>query len=427
MAPSTRRRNLKLSLNKDGKHPQAVSSGCHADAFALMYLAMCLTAKIRCSSCLFRNSERRVGNKEGRVTMSLKDSVSQSAVLSRSLRTSRLGDGAAVSTLYILATVQFIWFYLSRVPSCLDLLTYEAWRERTPFQYRLLMVYPLRWAHHNALLVALAAHLTRLPGWFPRPVHPEGILEAVIDLVCVATAGVVARRIYQAASRTRALAGLVYPLTLAMAATTYAMLTISHFRFVYDLPSLALFSIGLYLIYFHYRPWWFVALFTVATLNRETSLFLLVIYAIDCSLTADGRINWRNLIRPKFMAIFASLSVYWVGWHLWVVQRFAANPVANTADRLLMNVGVIGVPLSWPQILALGCYCVPLLVVNRGLVQDPRLRAWYWVLPVWFLFMMRYGLMSEIRLFGELIPYFACLVALICECKIERRMKACTP
>jgi hypothetical protein len=357
--------------------------------------------------------------------MWLKDSVSQSEARRRRLPTKQAGDRVVVAALSILATIQFVWFYLSRVPSCLDLFAYETWQERTPFQYRLLMVYPLRWAHHNALLARLATELTRLPGWFPSPVHAEGILEAVIDLICVAVAGTVSRRIYEAASPTRALAALVYPLTLAMAAVTYAMLTMSHFRFVYDLPSLAFFSIGLFLIYFRYHPLWFVTLFVVATLNRETSLFLLVIYAIDCSLT-DGRMAWRNLIRAKSIVLVLSLSVYWMAWHLWVVQRFAANPVVDTSHRrLVMNLGVISVPLSWPQILALGCYCVPLLLSNRSLVQNPRLRAWYWVLPLWLLFMMRYGLMSEIRLFGELIPYFACLAALICEAKIVKTINLC--
>jgi hypothetical protein len=355
--------------------------------------------------------------------MWLKESIRKSAGVSRFFSAGRPGNRVTVSALNILATIQFVWFYLTRVPSALDLLAYEAWRERTPFQYRLLMVYPLRWAHHDAFLTALAAQLTHLPGWFPSPVHPEGILEAVINLICVGIAGIVARRIYEAASRTGALAPLVYPLTLAMAVTTYTMLTMSHLRFVYDLPSLALFSIGLYLIYFRYHPVWFGALFVVATLNRETSLFLLVIYAIDCSLTGDGRMDWRNLLRPRFTAVFASLSVYWLAWHLWVVQRFAANPVQSVRNRLVMNLGVIMVPLSWPQLFAVGGYFLPFLLINRSVVQNPRLRAWYWVLPLWFIFMMRYGLMSEIRLFGELIPYFACLTALVCESKMVKMVR----
>jgi hypothetical protein len=320
--------------------------------------------------------------------------------------------------LNILATFQFVWFYLSRVPSCLDLPSYEAWRERTPFQYRVLMVYPLRWAHHNAALIGLAGRLSRLSGWFPAPVHPEGILQAAVDVICIGTAGMVARRIYKAASPTGALVPIVYPLTLAMAAVTYAMLTTSHLRFVYDLPNLAFFSLGLYLIYFRSNLFWFVVLFLVATLNRETSLFLLPIFAIDSSITTEGRINWRHVLTLRSMSLLVSLSACWLAWHLWVVQHFAANPVVDARNRLLLNLGVIMVPLSWPQCLALGCYLVPLLLLDRSLVQSPRLRAWYWILPLWLVFMMRYALITEIRVFGELIPYFACLAALIFENKI---------
>jgi hypothetical protein len=317
--------------------------------------------------------------------------------------------------LNVLATFQFIWFYLSRVPSCLDLPSYEAWRERSPFQYRVLMVYPLQWAHHNAALVRLAARLSLLTGWFPTPIHPEGILQAAIDVLCIGTAGIVARRIYKAASPTGALVAIVYPLTLAMAAATYAMLTTPHLRFVYDLPSLAFFSLGLYLIYFRHHIFWFVVLFLVATLNRETSLFLLVIFAIDWSVTTKGKIDWRRVLTARYFLMLVSLSAYWVAWHFWVVHHFAANPVVDARNRLRLNLGVILSPLSWPQCLALGCFLVPLLLLNRSRVQNDRLRAWYWVLPLWLIFMMRYALISEIRVFGELIPFFSCLATLIFE------------
>jgi hypothetical protein len=323
-----------------------------------------------------------------------------------------------VLALNILATFQCIWFYLSRVPSCLDLPSYETWRERSPFQYRVLMVYPLRWAHHNAALIELADRLSRLSGWFPTPIHPEGILQAAVDVLCVGTAGMVAQRIYKAASPTGALAPIVYPLTLAMAALTYAMLTTPHLRFVYDLPSLAFFSLGLYLIYFRSHLFWLVVLFLVATLNRETSLFLLVIFAIDCSITAEGTMDWHRVLKARSMSVLVSLSAYWLVWHLWVAQHFAANPVVDARNRLLLNLGVIVIPLSWPQCFALGCYLVPLLLLNRSLVPSPRLRAWHWVLPLWLIFMMRYAVISEIRVFGELIPFFSCMAALILESKL---------
>ena len=348
----------------------------------------------------------------------LDESISPSVATYRIPRMGVPSRRVTVLGLNILATFQFIWFYLSRVPSCLDLPSYEAWRERSPFQYRVLMVYPLRWAHHNAALIGLAGRLSRLSGWFPAPIHPEGILQAALDVLCIGIAGMVACRIYKAASPTGALAPIVYPLTLAMAAVTYAMLTTPHLRFVYDLPSLAFFSLGLYLIYFRSHLFWFVVLFVVATLNRETSLFLLVLFAIDCSITTEGKMEWRHVLTPRCASVLVSLSAYWLAWHVWVVRHFAANPVVDARNRLLLNLGVIVVPLSWPQCLAVGCYLVPFVLLNRSLVQSPRLRAWYWVLPVWLVFMMRYALISEIRVFGELIPFFACLAALILENKL---------
>lgn len=318
-----------------------------------------------------------------------------------------------VQLLNLLATIQFVWFYITRVPSCLDLVAYEHWRERTPFQYRLLMVYPLQWAHQSPILVKLAARVSRLSGWFPTTAHPEGILEGIIDVLCVILTGLIATRLYQVASRAQLLTRMVYPLTLIMASTTYAIFTTHNLRFVYDLPSLAFFSVGLYLIYFRSHPALLAALFVIATTNRETTLFLLLFFAISCCWQGE-RFDWRRLTSRRCLAVVVPLSMYWIAWHVWVVRHFSANPSASS-PRLWLNLLLLVVPLSWPQLLAAGGYLLPLLLLNRRLIPDPRMRAWLWVLPAWFLFMIRYGLIIEVRLFGELIPYLACVAALVFE------------
>lgn len=318
-----------------------------------------------------------------------------------------------VQLLNLLATIQFVWFYLTRVPSCLDLAAYEHWAERTPFQYRLLMVYPLQWAHQSPTLARLAANISRLSGWFPRTAHPEGILEGVIDVLCVVLTGFIATRLYQAASRAQLLTPLVYPLTLIMASITYAIFTTHSFRFVYDLPSLAFFSVGLYLIYFRSHPALLAAVFVIATTNRETTLFLLMFFAISCCWQGE-RLDWRLLTSGRCLAVVVPLSIFWIAWHLWVVRHFSTNASASS-PRLWLNLLLLVIPLSWPQLLAVGCYLVPLLLLNRRLIPDPRMRAWLWILPAWLIFMIRYGLIIEVRVFGELIPYLACLAALIFE------------
>ena len=324
----------------------------------------------------------------------------------------RLGIGS----LNLLASIQFVWFYVNRVPSCIKLLPYEQGYERTPFQYRLLMMFPLRWAHQSPLVIKLAAQLTAATGWFPHGVRPEGIVEAAIDLACVCVAGLVARRLYQASSRTGLLTPYVYPLTLVMATGTYSVLTMHQLRFVYDLPSLAFFSVGLYLIYFRRNRLLFAALFLIATVNRETTLLLLLFFAIAQCMHGP-RFHWRRLYAAGTLAVVLPLAACWVGWHLWVVRHFAANPT-ESQPRFWLNISLLLWPLAWPQMVGVFCYLGPVIFIYRKLIPDPLLRAWLWVIPAWIGFMLYFGVFIEIRIFGELIPYVAVLAMLLCEEKI---------
>ena len=306
--------------------------------------------------------------------------------------------------LNLVATVQVVWFYVNRVPCYLKLPLYERGLERMPFQGRILMARPLGWAHSSVWLSALAARLTGMKGWFPAGVRAEGIVEAVIGVACVAIAGCVARAIYKAASPTGVLTGFVYPLCLLMVAVTYGWQTMHWMRFVYDLPSLGFFAVGVWLIYFRHSLWWFSVVFVVGTVNRETTLFLLVMLLIR-----EGLEGWRR-VAPTVVL----LAGYWVGWHVWVTRHFAGNAAEN-GSRFWLNVGLLLWPLAWAQMLSAGAFCIPLVLVYRNRISDLVVRRWVWILPVWFLFMLKFGIFLEVRIFGELIPYLAVASCLIVE------------
>ena len=324
--------------------------------------------------------------------------------------------------LNLAATVQVVWFYLSTVPSYLNLERYELGLEKTPFQHRLLMTVPLKWAHRSEFMNVTARHLSQLTSWFPRGMRPEALLEAPIDLVCVVTTGVVAYHLYAAASRTRMLLAFVYPLTLVMITATYSMNTFHRMRFIYDLPSLAFFSLGIYLIYFRSSKWLFVLLFVVATVNRETTLFLLMFYLLQEYQVAAFLPGWNRILAVlRGSWIVLPLALLWLGWHRWVEAHFASNQ-SEAGPRFWLNVGTFLWPCSWPQLLSTFAFCVPACILYRRQVRDKTLRIWQAVVPVWFVVMMRYGLFVEIRIFGELIPLFACSAALIAEHSISDRV-----
>ena len=318
--------------------------------------------------------------------------------------------------LNFVATIQFVWFYLTRMECHIKLLPFEQGKERTPFQYRLLMMIPLRWAHQSPAINHAAAWLNAQTAFFPGGVRPEGLVQAAIDLAAVGIAGLVARRLYQLASRTGLLISYVYPLTLLMVFCTYSLLTMHAYRFIYDLPALAFFSLGLYLIYTQANAAWFACVFVVGSINRETTLLLLVFFVLaQCSRGTN--FNWRRSCAARTLRTALPLLAFWILWHLWVGHVFRANASAFQ-PRVWLNLAILAVPFTWPQLLAAFAYVLPLVILHRAHIHDKVLRTWLWNLPVWFAFMLYYGVFMEIRIFGELIPFVACIALLIAEEKL---------
>jgi hypothetical protein len=327
--------------------------------------------------------------------------------------------------LYGLATVQFVWCYLWLVRPYVQTVWYEHGEERMPFQGRLLMMYPMRWSHTNAPLVWLSSWLSHYIFWFPRVVSPEVLTQAAISLVCIGITGWAATRIYEAASERKLLTPLIYPLVLILCVATYVLHTIQNFRFIYDLPSLAFFSLALYVLYFRKPLRWFVAIFLVATINRETTLLLLAFFLLDRAVV-KGHFDWHRLYAWSELRIVLPLAAFWGAWQIWIHHVFAHSR-SEMYSRMPQNLSFFVLPQAWPQMLGGCCYLLPIVVLFRRDLRDPRLRAWLWVLPAWFGFMFVYGILIETRIFGELIPYVAVAGALMGETVLARRIGNAPP
>jgi hypothetical protein len=321
--------------------------------------------------------------------------------------------------LNLLASIQIVGFYINRVPSYLNLKRYEMGLERMPFQGRLLMEYPLRWAHSSSTLGSLAAWFNATNMWFPRTVLPEDLAEAVIYLISVLIAGLVARDLYRIHSRTRLLTPYIFPLVLIMVAGSYCLGGMNFFRYVYDLPSLGFFSIGLYLISRKHHPALFALLFVVATINRESSLFLLFFFLASSSIV-EGQIVWRRMFNWRFGGTATLLAFFWLAWRIWTERHFAGLRI-ESGPGILLNFACLLIPFLWPQLVGIAAYTLPTLLIFRREIHSTELRLWLWVFPAWFALMMYFGVILEIRLFGELIPLFACAAMLVAEERIRLR------
>ncbi len=326
-----------------------------------------------------------------------------------------------LATVYLLATIQFAWCYLWLTRPYVNTALYEQGLERMPFQGRCLMVLPMRWAHGSAVLNWLTQPFALSHFWFPRPVQPEVIVQAGINVLCLIIAGWFTTRIYQASSRHHLLTPMVYPLLLVVCGATYVMHTVQNFRFIYDLPSLAFFSAAMYLLYFRRHLGWFIALFLVATINRETTLLLLPLFLIN-EAALPGTMRWSRALQARNLYVVLPLAAFWIAWQVGIRHHFAGNP-SEFYPRINWNVKSILVPQAWPQLLSACAYLLLFIVVMRRQIADRRLRAWLWVLPLWFVFMFSFGILIETRVFGELIPFVVCSTILIVEETLIQRMR----
>jgi hypothetical protein len=328
---------------------------------------------------------------------------------------------AILVAFYILATVQFVWCYLWLTRPYVNTSSYEQGLERMPFQGRILMAVPMKWAHHSTALHDLSQSFAKSQFWFPKPVQPEVLVQAIIDVSCLLCAGYLTTKIYQASSGHRLLTPFVYPLLLVVCGATYIMHTVQNFRFIYDLPSLAFFALGMYLIYFKKHWMCFAAFFLFATINRETTLLLLPLYMLDRE-SDKGSLRWSSLLRSNSLVVVLPLAVLWAGWQLFVRHVFAAN-MSEFYPRVDWNLKSIVVPQAWPQLLSACAYLPIFIVLMRRRIVDRQLRIWLWILPCWIAFMFVFGILIETRVYGELIPYVVCVTILIIEETLISRLK----
>jgi hypothetical protein len=350
----------------------------------------------------------------------------------------------AVLALYLLMTVQFVGCYLFLARPYIDLDRFGHGYERLPFQTRLLLAPLFNWAQNSPRMIHCASRLSMNGYFFPRGIGPGGVVQLWLDLPCVLVAGWVTAQIYQAASRRHLLGWLVYPLFLVLCTVTYILHVVQNFRFIYDMPSLMFFSLGLYLIYFRKPVTLLVALFAVATWNRETTLLLIPLFLLSACVRgrSDGarrrswddhegpergsvvrvmrespgmaRFRWQRVLRPEVAAPAALMLAYWVAWHVLVFHFFRHNP-SEYYPRISFNWQCLRRLRYYPQLFSAGGFLLPFLPLMRGRVRDAQLRVWLWMIPCWYAVMAVWGILVETRVFGELVPVVACTATVIAE------------
>lgn len=307
--------------------------------------------------------------------------------------------------LYALATLQMIGFYVVSTRFYLNIHDYLQGRERIPFQERILAAVLLRAMLHIRPLVTLFTHLH---GVFA---PPERGAFFVLSFVSFCIAGFFCVRLYRAVSTQQTLGFLVYPVFLSTTLWSYALQVQQDNAYPYDMTSLAFFTAGLYFIYTHrFLP--LLAVILIGTFNRETTLFLIILYVIDAATDASATTLRLRLSQVPWLRV-ALLSLIWLSVKLTLVHLFAHN-VSENELRLRENFGYLS-PKHWPALLNICGYLVPAILLMRAWIRPQRFANYLLIVPIWVAIMFLTGILVETRIYGELSSYTAIAAVLILE------------
>jgi len=168
------------------------------------------------------------------------------------------------------------------------------------------------------------------------------------------------------------------------------------FYYIYDLPAVFFFCLGLLLMR---KEKWVVyyPLFFIATLNRQTTCFLTVIFF----LTGLGKRRLAGLAGHVLCQ-----SLIWAGLTFALGWVYRHNTTELSAGRLPGNLGVLLSFDYFPVVLSsVGYVWIPALAGWR-LIRDDFSRRACLVLPFFLVGAWLTGNLQEIRIYGELIPVF---------------------
>lgn len=170
--------------------------------------------------------------------------------------------------------------------------------------------------------------------------------------------------------------------------------TLYTYWYPYDIPAVAFFVLGLILLY--RQQWaWYYPLFILATLNRETSLFLTGIFI----LTLWGKMPVRQILGHVAAQLFIWLAIKAMLQSLYPSNMGSTFQLTffENLQTLFQSFSALWLVTNW------GMLWVLVLVGWRKL-QDPFLQRALLIVHPFLGIMFVVGQIDELRIYTELIP-----------------------
>ena len=313
---------------------------------------------------------------------------------------------------FLLLVCAYFAFADGSDPMFLRLDEYTRGASPTPYQYRELMMYVFR----ALIRVPLIAHAGQM-----QALHHDAyrLIFMFISFVSILVAFLANRLTLLRLTADRVFSFWASFLVIQMAHLLLASTWGPSYPVPYDVPSLAFFSLGIYLI--GSRRWiLYYFFFILAVFNRETACFLTIFFAIweGTRLTEAGA-----SIRTRLLHIVPAVSAQAILWLLiktHLAHKYALNPKESglTGGLFSMNLGYnvreLLKPYQWPLLASVCAFSLPFVWLQRRWIgSNPLRNATATVLPLSFLGLMIVGVIVEVRIFADWIAMIAPCAALI--------------
>jgi hypothetical protein len=318
----------------------------------------------------------------------------------------------------VLACGHFSIVWSWRSQPFLNLRTYANYGERLPYQGRVLMAWVLHVTAGNSRLVPW---LVRLATPLPKELRdPYTFVLLITTFATMFIAILAARASLLALTGNRRFASWAALLTIYMAYFNLLAVYGLTYTLPYDVPALALFSLGVWLVLTK-RYGWLLGISVVGSLNRETFCFVTMFFALYTWFETrqdkplhEARPYWLRRIGPHV----AMQAAVWIGLRLWLRHLFAYNPLESANGefdfQLAKNVKSLLNPFQWPLYLSLFGFTLPLFFAGYRWIGDRALaRSTAVLLALWLPAMMIVGIIVEIRVFNELTAFLVPSIALM--------------
>lgn len=310
------------------------------------------------------------------------------------------------------AIYSFVRSHIAHTQKFLFLKSYLIGIERLPYQRRMLPMLAIRGLERVAGFRWLEQRLGHAL------VGPGLLGFFVFDLVAFTAASVFCVLLYRAASPRCRSPLLVFPVFLFAAAWSYILPPDTNLYYPYDLASLAFFTAGLYFIYTR-RFVLLLLTVVVGTLNHETTIFLVPMLALDRLAVIERPWHVRKIVSTLPWLQLFLLTAAWLVMKVYLSHEFVANNAVDEHPRLMENLYFLS-PHKWPQLLCACGFLLPVVWGFRRHIPDRRIRAYVLILPLWLVVMLFFGLVGEVRVFGELCSLVAVSTALLLESYLAR-------